>query len=71
MPRDGFAIASKLTTARYYHTATLLPDGRVLAVGGINKDKTALATAEIYDPVANSWSATDTLYMPRYHHTAT
>jgi len=36
MPRDGFAITAKLATARYYHTTTLLADGRALAVGGIN-----------------------------------
>lgn len=37
-------------------TATLLPDGRVLVVGG-DASSTA-TTAELYDPATNSWSLT-------------
>src|SRR5439155_24346796 len=46
--------AAPMTTARGGHTATLLPNGRVLVAGGFGA--TRLATAEIYDPAANSWA---------------
>ena len=32
------------------HTATLLPDGRVLVVGGLNFDYDLLASTEVWDP---------------------
>jgi hypothetical protein len=44
---------------RAVHTATLLHDGRVLVAGGhdANTDK-PLASAEVYDPAADSWRLT-------------
>jgi hypothetical protein len=59
-----------LKTARFHHTATLLPDGRVLAVGG-ERGHNPLATAEFYDPGTGTWSATGSLNTARYDHTAT
>ena len=56
--------AAGMSVARYHHTAALLPDGRVLVAGGwaltTNSDK-SLATAEIYDPAANDWTATGSM----------
>ena len=46
-----------MSAARAHHTATLLPDGKVLVVGGENVLYLVEPTAEIYDPVANTWSA--------------
>jgi hypothetical protein len=37
-----------LAVARLLHTATALPNGKVLVVGGLDRDRLALATAEIY-----------------------
>ncbi len=37
-----------LVTARYLHTATLLPNGQVLVAGGRNVIE--LVSAELYDP---------------------
>ena len=37
-----------MTSARYYHTATLLPNGKVLIAGGIRRIGD-LNTAELYD----------------------
>jgi len=39
------------------HSATLLGDGRVLVAGGLNvAHGYALTSAEIFDPVAQTWS---------------
>ena len=61
--------AESMTTARYGHTATLLPDGRVLVVGGYNAN--SLTSAELYNPALNSWSAAENLTVARNYHTAT
>ncbi|MEV7028374.1 kelch repeat-containing protein, partial [Kitasatospora sp. NPDC093558] len=52
------------------HTATLLSDGRVLAVGGQNTTG-VLTSAEVYDPATGAWSATGDTVNPREEHTAT
>jgi Galactose oxidase, central domain len=50
-PSTGtFTATGHLTTTRLYHTATLLPDGKVLIVGGLASESHYLATAELYDP---------------------
>jgi hypothetical protein len=46
----NFTNTGSLATARSYHTATLLPDGRVLAAGISNDGLTGFTSAEIYDP---------------------
>ena len=40
--------------ARYYATATLLPDGKVLVAGGVRSGSDPLASAELYDPSSGS-----------------
>ena len=57
-------------TARDFHTATLLPNGKVLVAGGANGSG-FLASAELYDPATGTWSATGSLNTARYQHTAT
>jgi Tol biopolymer transport system component len=52
------------------HTATLLPDGRVLVVGAYDSDG-APASAEVYDPSTGSWTATGDMTRGRAEHTAT
>jgi Kelch motif/Galactose oxidase, central domain len=60
--------AGSLAISRVDHTSTLLPNGKVLVTGG---GVGATATAELYDPVANSWSAAASMTAPRANHTAT
>jgi len=64
-----------LRLARARHTATLLANGKVLVVGGINDSQSAsftvTDTAELYDPVTETWRSTGTLKWARSSHTAT
>ncbi|RKI36638.1 hypothetical protein D7Y27_27765 [Corallococcus sp. AB004] len=70
LPLGAWRTAQPLTTARYSHTATRLGSGKVLVAGGIRDSSLALATAEEYDPVANTWSLTTAMSVARYSHTA-
>jgi hypothetical protein len=72
-PATGaFALTGSMSVDRSTHTATLLSDGRVLITGGANSGA-VLATAEIYDPQAGTFSSTGGSGMttPRISHTAT
>jgi hypothetical protein len=55
-----------MTTARAGHTATLLPDGRVLIVGGASQGP----LAEAYDPSTGTFSPADDMITSRNGHTA-
>lgn len=67
---NEFTNTGAMATARAGHTATLLPDGRVLIVGGRNASS-ALSSAEIFDPSTGSFSAAANLSVARFNHTAT
>ena len=68
--KSGLAALNSMTVARTGHTATLLSDGRVLLVGGTDGSAT-LATAEVYDPATNKFTATGSMAETRSGHTAT
>ncbi len=63
---------------RWQHTATLLPDGRVLVAGGFGgtpvgsgaNAQPVLDTAEIYDPATGQWTRTGNLNVRRALHVA-
>src|SRR5438309_4456758 len=69
-----FVVTGSLATARAGqpsgHTATLLPNGKVLVAGGGDIDGIH-PSAELYDPASGTWSATGSLATPRSGHTAT
>ena len=63
-----------LLEGRYGETATLLSDGRVLVVGGVESNgdpQKTLATAEVYDPGTGVWTATGSMATARTGHGAT
>jgi len=68
-----FAPTGSMTVARMGHTATLLPSGKVLIAGGVDSVFSAgLASAELYDPVAGTFTATGDMTVARgTEHTAT
>ncbi len=66
----SWSATGSLATERFDHTATLLPDGKVLVVGGTNTNGT-VATAELYDPAIGAWSPTGAPANARHAHTAT
>ncbi len=69
---NTWSSAGSMATARENFTATLLPTGQVLAVGGIDPPAPgALDSAELFDPGSNTWSLTGTLVAPREYYTAT
>jgi hypothetical protein len=58
-----------MAVGRYSHTATVLADGRVLVAGGSN-GTTNLASAEIFDPAADTWTAVSAMSTARSNHVA-
>jgi hypothetical protein len=61
-----------LNTERYWHTSTLLTNGRVLLAGGSSTiPASGQATAELYDSSTGGFTATGVMTTPRFHHTAT
>ncbi|HBI16280.1 MAG TPA: hypothetical protein DDY20_12365 [Desulfobulbaceae bacterium] len=65
---NTWSAAGNLAAFQGHHTATLLPDGRVLVAGGVRYPGNS---AELYDPAANTWSAAGNLTVGRFDHTAT
>lgn len=70
--------AGSLAAPRSSHTATALgdeisgtSDRRVLVAGGAGQGGTPLASAELYNPTTNTWTAVASLSTARSSHTAT
>ncbi|HAH07174.1 MAG TPA: hypothetical protein DCM05_11750 [Elusimicrobia bacterium] len=63
--------ANPMSAARYNHTATLLPDGRVLVAGGQDNAGTVSATCDVFTPQTNSFVPTGSMRLARAGHTAT
>jgi hypothetical protein len=62
-----FSATGAMTVPRAGHTATVLADGRVLVAGGhqFNRENSALASAELYDPATGTFSATGSMAVAR------
>jgi hypothetical protein len=55
---------------RYGHTASLLPNGKVLVTGGDQDTYTILKRAELYDPTTGNWTNVGNMLMALDFHTA-
>jgi hypothetical protein len=66
------ATPSNPNVTRANHTATLLPNGKVLIAGGLfSSAPLGTPSAELYDPVAGTFTSTGNMSAPRTGHTAT
>ncbi len=63
--------ATPMSSKRGNHTATLLPNGKVLLTGGWSAPMVGGASAEVYDPGTNFWAAVGSMSAVRIAHTAT
>ena len=66
----GATNAGLLAQGRAYGTATLLPGGQVLVIGGDDASR-SIDLAEIWDPQDGTFADAGTLLEPRTRHTAT
>jgi hypothetical protein len=87
LPASVFTPTGSMSNAREWHTATLLNDGKVLAVGGdasvipncpgsaagpgCRSHDVSLVSAELFDPASGSFTGTGNMATPRTQHTAT
>lgn len=74
-PASGhWALTGPLWTPRRLHSATLLADGRVLVAGGLAGPPavpaSGVASAEVYDPKAGTWTPVAAMIEPRFGHSA-
>lgn len=72
LPNDGaITPTSNMTLARAAHTATLLPSGKVLIAGGMQRSEAFSDSVELYDPTTGTFAATSNMTTRRAGHTAT
>jgi galactose oxidase len=69
-PAAGFVPVAK-PYRLYCSGHTILPDGRVLVVGGTSPGTRGLRFASVFDPVARTWSRTSSMAQGRYYPTTT
>jgi hypothetical protein len=70
-----FTATGSMALARSRHAAAPLPDGRVLVTGGLvpvggGPNTIDVASAEIYDPAAGTFSPTGDMTVTRFNHSA-
>jgi hypothetical protein len=70
---SGSMMVTSSTFGRILPTATLIADGRVLVAGGtaLVPGFDGFSGAEIYDPASGLFTATGSMSVPRFGHTAT
>jgi hypothetical protein len=56
---------------RFFHKAILLPNGKVLATGGLGLVSWGAISCELFDPTTGQWTMAAPMSIGRYNHTAT
>ncbi|HEU4525299.1 MAG TPA: galactose oxidase-like domain-containing protein, partial [Gemmatimonadales bacterium] len=69
----AWSSAGSMSQPRRHHTATVLPDGRVLVTGGVsgggfNDVGSGVRAAEMWDPATNDWSTLASNAVTRAYH---
>jgi len=70
-PTPQWQFGPSMSQARIEMNATILPDGKVLAMGGSVNDEdaaTASLRADLYDPATNTFSPAGSNLFPRLYH---
>lgn len=58
LTKSFISLLSTMNSVRFFGKANLLPSGKVLLVGGQDGSNKPIASAEVYDPVSQSFSVT-------------
>ena len=66
---DNWTTTAPMASVRRAHTATLLPNAKVLVIGG-NTGSAALSSAELYDPASGTWTNIAAMKIDRAFHAA-
>lgn len=67
-PSSGqWSDTGSLHTARNFHNAVLLMNGKVLVAGGGGADKAGLRSAELYEPATGTWAFTGSMQESHGH----
>src|SRR5580693_8256921 len=66
----SLAPATPMLEPRSGHSATLLPDGKVLIVGGMRRNQDFYKSAELYDPATGKFKQTGEMNERRVGHIA-
>src|SRR5262249_4384071 len=70
-PTTGvWSLTGSMTTRRFGDSVSLLPNGKVLIIGGFTT-VSVTNTAELYDRTTGLWTLTGSMNTARYSHTAT
>ncbi|HEY2712766.1 MAG TPA: kelch repeat-containing protein [Chthoniobacterales bacterium] len=72
-PATGkWSATGTMTISRTDHSASLLPNGQVLVAGGetVDFNGVTVASAELYNPVTGTWTATGSMFLSRERQTA-
>ncbi|RKI75408.1 kelch-like protein [Corallococcus sp. AB049A] len=64
----SWSSAASMSTARYNHTATVLPSGKVLVAGGESGSAGPFSSAALYNPTTNTWASTGSMTTARSAH---
>jgi len=64
-PAGSVAATGQMLEPRSGHTATLLPDGKVLIAGGMRRNQDFYKSAELYDPATRTFQPTGEMSIAR------